>query len=282
MSIHEVVKGAMKEHKSKIELTQWATMSSVASLVYSEYIRRIRQKLKPVHAVFVPSIHTVMEFMDKDGQFMSFMSEKFIDLILEDTLFTKYKDAPEFQMFSGNNVEILKTIMDLYIIPNLSARIPATISKKFGIGTEQQLIRESPEIDLFERRPIDDIQMMYLTHQFVLQMLALMPTVKKEAELPEENINISLADNEVISISNDNAICTIHFDESIISNPAVNQLLSFVTNTTFTRIPKGDIIGMKDDRPITFKVTTGPFNQVAITRFGEIAKPQPEANDNQP
>ena len=44
MQINQLIKDVMKNHKQKIELIQWAIMNGVASLIYSEYIRRIQQK----------------------------------------------------------------------------------------------------------------------------------------------------------------------------------------------------------------------------------------------
>ena len=38
MAINEIVKNALKTHKSKIEVTQWAIIDGVASLIYSEYV----------------------------------------------------------------------------------------------------------------------------------------------------------------------------------------------------------------------------------------------------
>ena len=51
MQIHQLVKNAIMEHKQKIELTQWAIISGISSLIYSEYIRRIKRKEVPVKMI---------------------------------------------------------------------------------------------------------------------------------------------------------------------------------------------------------------------------------------
>ena len=47
MTIHKIVEDAMIEHKDKIEMYQWAIISGVAILVYSEYISKIHKKSIP-------------------------------------------------------------------------------------------------------------------------------------------------------------------------------------------------------------------------------------------
>jgi hypothetical protein len=91
--------------------------------------------------------------------------------------------------------------------------------------------------------------------------------MKREVELPEENLKIMLAEDEILTIGNDNAITPIQFDDNIISNHRVYDLLTFVTNTSFTRIDGGSNIATKNKRTCEYSVTTGPFNQVAVTRL---------------
>ena len=74
---------------------------------------------------------------------------------------------------------------------------------------------ETWEIDLFNREPINDEQIDFIIEETVLQLLMLLPTMKKEIEIPEENINIKMSKDEILTIANENAICPIHFNSSI-------------------------------------------------------------------
>lgn len=275
MNIHEIVKDALKNHKNKIEITQWAMMSSISSLVYSEYLRRIVQKQVPVRIIMVPSIKYVDELLHPDGQFMQLLSEKFIDGISKNDAFMKYANAPELVMFQEENIEIMKTIFDLYIIPNISRRIPETICKKFGLNDEkQQTFRENREADLFDRKPINGDQLDYIIEETVLHLLTLIPTMKKDIEIPENNMSIQVGEDEIISIDHENAICAILLDDNIIENRSVIDLIKFVTSTNIEPMlvdldgNKREIAAVKKNGDIVkYLINTNVFNRVALIKL---------------
>lgn len=259
MNIHETISNVMKEHKNKIEITQWAVISSIASLVFSEYISNIRQKTKPVRKVLVPSIKYVNELLDPSSQFMKLLSDELVNGIVNNDLFKRYKDAPELILFNEENIDTLKTIFDLYMIPNISRRIPETISKKFQLNDEKnQLIQQDSSLDLFERKNITENQLEYIIEETVLQLLTIIPSIEKENESVENNkqFYISTDDDCAFTINNQEAICPIIFNKKILSNHDVIDLLNFVTSTS---IIKNEAAGMF--------LTTGLFNQVTITKF---------------
>lgn len=278
MNIHEIVKDAIKNHKQKIELTQWAIMSSISSLVYSEYLRGIVQKQVPVRILMVPSIKYVHELLNPDNQFMQLLSEKLIDGISKNNTFMKYADAPELVMFQEDNIEIMKTIFDLYIIPNISRRIPETISKKFGLDDEkQQTFQENREADLFGRKPLNDDQLNYIIEETVLHLLTLLPTIRKDIEIPENNMSIQVGENEIISIDHENAICAILLNDNIISNEAVIGLIKFVTSTNIESMlvdingNAKEIAAVKKNGDIVkYLINTNVFNRVALIKLHEI------------
>ena len=269
MEIHKLVKTALTEHKQKIELTQWAIISGISSLFYSEYIRRFRHKEVPVRMVLVPSIKNLSEFFKPESVFIETLSNNLIDVITNHPLIKQYSDAPELVMFKEDNIEIMKTIYDLYISPTITRRIPETISMKFGLNNpNQQMFKETWEIDLFDgRHQITHGHYKYIVEQIVLQLLMLLPTMKKEIEIPEDHINMHMCNNEILTISNDNAICPIHFTNNIINNESVIDLLSFVTNTNIHYIGGGDCCCQKNNCRVDYSVTTGIFNQVMLTRL---------------
>lgn len=258
MNIHETISNAMKDHKNKIEITQWAVISSIASLVFSEYISNIRQKTKPVRKILVPSIKYVNELLDPSSYFIRLLSDKLIEGIANNELLIKYKDAPEFVLFKEENIDTIKTIFDLYMIPNISRRIPETISKKFQLDDKNnQLIQQDSSLDLFERQCINDKQLDYIIEETALQLLMLAPSIEKENELVENNkeFYVPTADKFAFSINNQEAICPIIFNQNILNNDKVIDLLNFVTSTSM----------IKNEDNV--KLTTGLFNQVTITMF---------------
>lgn len=279
MEIHKMVKDALRDHKEKIELLQWAIISGIATLIYPEYLIRIKQKQTPVRRILLPPIKSVREIVHPEGEFMTYLSEHLIESIksrLNTTQFREYASAPEFALFCSNHdeIEILKTIFDLYMIPNISTRLPETIDRKFQIGDpEQQLMVESNDIDLFDRKcPIDDLSFDFLVEEIVLQLLTLIPTMKKEVELPESNIGIYLTESEVVTIGNEHGICPIHINKHIIENSGVRfNVLRFITNTNIEKMDWQENSMVKNDECVEYKMETGLFNQVAITRFKGIS-----------
>lgn len=269
--MNQLIKQAMKDHKQKIELIQWGIISGISSLIYSEYIKNIRQKQIPVRMVQIPSIKSVKRFLDPEFGFLQDLSYKFIDNIYNHKLFQKYHTAPEFILFNDENIEILKTIFDLYIIPNISRRIPEVIVRKFDLDNpKQQLFRESNEIDLFQGKLLNDEQYEFVVEESILQMLLLLPTMKKDIELIEDNSQIHLAEDEILTIGNEKAICPILLNDSIIRNESVIDLLKFVTSTEISYIGKEDERALKGDRQIEYFIKTNPFNQICITRLDGI------------
>lgn len=279
MEIHKMVKDALRDHKEKIELLQWAIISGIATLIYPEYLIRIKQKRTPVRRILLPPIKSVREIVHPEGEFMTYLSEHLIESIksrLNTPQFREYASAPEFALFCSNHdeIEILKTIFDLYMIPNISTRLPETISRKFQIDDpKQQLMVESSDIDLFDRKcPVDELSFDFLVEEIVLQLLTLIPTMKKEVELPESNIGIYLTESEVVTIGNENGICPIHINKHIIENSGVRfNVLRFVTNTNIEKTDWQENSMVKDDECVEYKMETGLFNQVAITRFKGIS-----------
>lgn len=277
MQIHQIIKNAMSQHKKKIELTQWAIISGVSSLVYSEYIRRIKQKSSPVRAILVPEIRVVQDLLNPEGHFINLLSENLIDRMVSHEMVKEYSIAPELVLFQEENIEVLKTLFDLYIIPNIVKKIPETIALKFGLdNSSQQMVRQDRDIELFERRPITDNQLQFVVDQSILQLLLLIPTMKKTIEIPEDNCKIFMNKNEILTIGNSNAICPIHINESIINNRSVIELLSFVTATNISKMENKTVGVQKNGHIVEYYVSTNMFNQVGITTFEGIELPTNE------
>lgn len=273
MQGNEQIKAAIREHRSKIEVFQWAVTSAVASLVYSEYISKMRQKTVPVRHVQVPAIKYVEELLAPNGKMMEYISDHLLDDIMNDELFQKYADAPELELFKEEYLDAWKSIFDLYVIQNISRHVPSTVAKKFGLDDDkQQLFRQSSEIDLFSRKPLASDRYSYLVHETVLQLLILLPSIEKTIITPENNQELDMSKSRILTIGNPNAICPIHLDCEIMVMSDTLKLIEYVTNSrsTSTYNPDSDIAAMVDDEIMEYRICTSPFNQTSITRLGKI------------
>lgn len=261
MMINNIVKNFLKEHKNEIEIIQWSIMSGVASLFYSEYIRRFKYRDVPVKSVLVPSIKNLNKYFTPTSEFMEILSNELINLISNHPLIKKYSNIPELIMFNNDNIEMMKTIYDVYISTNISRRIPETISIKFGLNDiNHQIFKESWEIDLFDNQAINIYQIDYIVDQIVLQLLILSSSIEKEVNIPDDNSNIIMSDDEILTIKNDNALCPIHFNENIINNKSVIDLLLFVTNTKINN-------KIYDNCIDKYLITSGITNKIELTKL---------------
>jgi hypothetical protein len=267
MEIHRLIKEVMTNHKAQIQLIQWAVTSGISSFVYSEYLRRLKQKITPIRLIMIPQIKTVDEFLKPENQFMSWLSDKLIDQIVRRDLFKQYSHAPDLSLFGNDNIEILKTILDFYIIPNAYREIPTIIRRKFDLeNPQQQVFRESRELDLFERKKISDYQFSFVVDEIILQLLLLIPTMKKNVELSENNEELYMNEDEILTIGSEKAICGIHFNTDIIENESVIDLLKFVTSTTIETCSRDRF----KDSFCKYRISTSPFNTVAIIQLKGI------------
>lgn len=263
MHIQEMVKNTIISNRQEIQLSQQAMISGVSSLIYSEYLRRIVQRDVPVKRILVPTIRSVREILDPKGPLMIRMSEQFIDSICCHNLFMKYADAPEFKIFNNENIEVFKTIFDLYISPNICRTIPDVISRKFCLlDDNQQMFVENREADLFDRQPINDDQFRFIIDETILHMMATIPSMNKNVDFPENKNLIAMDADKVMGINHENAICPIYINIDIVTNESVIGLLEFVTSTQV----------MMTHKPSTYRISTSPSNEVTVMTFHDIKR----------
>ena len=167
----------------------------------------------------------------------------------------KLLDRPEMSIFAADKLDMLYSVFDEYIIPNISKQIPKTITKKFGLDDEkQQLIREDRSIEMFKKYPIDNKMKEYIALQIALQFLTLKPDIKKTITDVESNTNIKLLMEKdiALSINHSTAICPIIINKKSFMYD-VNNLIMFVTGTTVC------------DNSLL--INTMPFNTVQLIQF---------------
>lgn len=264
MQIHQMIKEKIKEHKNKIELFQWAVISGISSYVYTEYIMNIRQKIKPTRKLLVPDIKFVINLLNPESKFMQRLSEHLIDSMINNNLFIEYKDAPELVMFNDDNIEIMKTIFDLYIIPNISRRIPEAMINKFGLNDpSNQDIIQNPDSVIFDEISRDYI-FEYLVEEITLQFISMLPTVKKTVKVPEDHTKIFLEKDEIIIIEHEKALCPIYINSNMIDNesPMMNKL-KFVSSTMIEEFTDGKIDN--------YMIQTNVFNEVSIIKLDGLS-----------
>lgn len=270
MQIQKMMKDMMTDHKQKIEIFQWAVMNGVSSLIYSEFIRRMKQKQVPTQYVMVPKISEVSSILKPDGPFMQKLSDELIDQMIDSELFAriKYTEVPELEIFTEDKLEILKTIFDLYIAQNVYRRIPEVIAKKFQIGSPEarSSIVESSEVSMFDGMEISRYFYNYIVESICSQLVILLPTINKSIRTPEDVKKIQLSKHDILIIEHKNAICPVMFTSEIFDNAGAMDLLSFVTNISVTKIDENNEnqAVMDDGQLMRYVVSSNPFNSVSI------------------
>lgn len=256
----------MTERKHEIELFQQAVISSVASLVFAEYISNIKNRDVPVQRVYVPPVKYVSELLDTDGHLLTMLSERLINDMICNRIFIAYaEDIPDLSLFKyKESRDKLNDVLRMYIIPNISKHIPDTIGTKFNVNGTTQSVYEDPSIDLFDRQPLSDDHFRYIADETALHLLLHADDVERYEHGPLDGMAHWMTTKEasngdfffksspamVLTINNQAAICPIHYNKYIIENP-VSELLNFVTSTQFNQ-----------DR-----VSTSQYNQVTITEL---------------
>lgn len=283
MQIHEIVKNTLTQHKNKIQLIQWSMISGISSLLYPAYLMAMKSKLKPRKLVLVPKIEQVVDLLNPDNDFIKTLSDIYVDRIKNHPLIQQFKDAPELMLFDDDHVEIMKTIYDLYITPNIVKRIPETIAKKFDLSNDkQQVFIEDKSIDYFGgRATLNDDEFKFIIDETVLQLLILMPTVKKHIEYPEQKKQMFMTDDEILIITNANGICPIMFSKDIYENKCIMDILSFVTNTNISDIEWQTKSLFKNNTVVVREASTDIFNEASLVTLEVIQDITEEDNGSE-
>lgn len=260
MELDQVTREQILKYKSRIEIIQWAFTSAIASIIYCEYLKNIRQQHKPTFRVLVPQVRRVQEILLIDGPLIEWVATGLIPKMMEDELMISHITAPELEPFTPEHIDELKNVLCQYMIPNIVRTIPDIIARKFSIGVESnQTFFEDSDIDLFDRDPAQSWITDYIAHEAVLQLLLLLPSLDSRRVHPESNVNLYLDCNDVLTVNCESAICPIHLDYPIISMEPVMDLFQFVLNTVISRW---------DTSAGGYVITSGVFNQLTITSIG--------------
>lgn len=255
-----------REHKSNIELFQMMTLQSFATLFHSYYISQFKQKYVPTHRIIVPSIRSFKDYINPKGEFMQNINKYFIDKImieLNSDKYKKYLKCPELILFNEENIETFKTIFDIYIIPNIYKYLPNSFINMFSLNDDsQQMFIENEEFIFDIEGYLKDDIFSYLVDETLLQLFAVLKSIKKEIILPENNNAILVGEKDIVTICNEKALSEILIDHDLYTKyPSIIKLLCFVSSTSICQIN----IPNKSE-----EYSTNPFNEVSITKLGDV------------
>lgn len=228
MMHYDVVKSYIEENRKPLGIIQSAFVNSVASLIYSEYIRLFKKVDKPVERVMVPSIHNVEMFLT-DSPFISKLKLYYIDnmkfLTKAFPFYDGYAGLDVFKLFEDDE---FKLIFNEHMIPNLKKYIPSIISQKFQLdGDGGQLFKQDRDVQLFGG-DISSEYSMYVGYESALWILMNDDDVEKE-EINDRGKQFTLYMDEVLSITDVNAICPIYFNYRICGLEKVMDIMKFIT-----------------------------------------------------
>jgi len=262
MNIDDMVRNMMDKHKNELQLFQLAVLSGIGSLVYSEYIRRIEQKTRPVVITMIPELRVVTEILHPASTLMRSLSDHLIDNMIRHKLMLKYMNAPELVLFKNENIEVLKTIFDVNIIYFIMEIVREKIYRKFRpTGHLAPSIRENRDIELFYGKPLNENHMDYILEQTVLHLLVSLQSMKKSVMASNRDNCFVMASEDILVVDNDQAITPICFNHHIFHNRTVFELLSFVTST--------DIREMRNEE-LRYLVSTSKSNKVKLVTLNGI------------
>jgi len=258
--LYDQIKNVTREKKDQIELLSRSLTSALAGLVYSEFVSCFRRVSLPTPRVLVPQIKTVVDLFEAEGPLVKFLTEKFItdltSLPLWRACLTKPEIRRDLDIFEEE--DIVRIILELSILPQLSKTIPGIIGAKFNqLNTPNLVYQQNPEICLFQRLRLSQPYLDYITQQTLIHMLMILPGIVRDSvDLGNGDNTIYLhADNSnFLAITNiELGIIPIYFNHELVKEVNLaTDLVAYVTSTQFSKISM---------EKVTF--STSPFNHAA-------------------
>lgn len=265
MGIHDTIKAAINDNKSEIEKLQWSLSSAVASIVYSRYLASFKNKMTPRRMILVPQIKQVTKLLSMNGGWANGISSDIIDTIKRQGMLELFSHAPEIQWLMNMDEDILNTLIEFYIMPNVGRVVPECISRKFQLGdTGNQMFFEDSTIDMYPTTILQPTQLEYIAMETMINFVLLSKSIDKSVAVPDQNrfFTADMKDFVIVCINHQNAICPIYINGTIASASAgvPNEILRdilFVTNTQMT---------IHEDSNY-YTMTSSPENDITIIRL---------------
>ena len=244
-------------NKNKIgwELFLRASMDAVGSLIFMEFITKSKSMDKPVRHIKIPPIRRVREIVSYNSPLMKGFANGILNgckVITDNPFWDGRKDQVNYRFTKiFDNPDEFNAIFASYVLPNIQHQIPATIVKKFGLDSKQQLFREDDTIDMFNRKYGQECIVSYIIEETILHFS--MSIGLETKEIDPENIDFDFTDVPIVSkknnpadgcseisshdvyvLMNKNAISPIFINtKMIMENQEIRDLISRATKTTF-------------------------------------------------
>lgn len=220
---------------------EYSVVNGVASLMYCEFIRKMRNVEIPVHHIDTPKIHDLRNLCSQNSELMKLLQDNIISAIKNDRTYNVYKDTTgnEWGIIEHDELsDYLEHWIDKIIIPNMG-RVASVIDQRFYGHSPNQTFRENREIEMFDKDTPLMSHVTYIANQAVCNYLCEKEnvlSVDHELNLNTDNA-FEVTDNDIIMVIDEMGVCPVYISLSTILNvPAWNRV-SFVTGIQSVEAP---------------------------------------------
>ena len=264
MGFSDNIKNVLKNNKKEIETFQLALTSAIGTIIFSECVSNFNQRMSPTRKIFIPELTSVEKILNPENEIMMDIADNLISDICELIDGMKLSNNPQFNIFFVNDHEVLKTILDIYILPNLYKSLIKVIVAKLSLDDpDNRLFIQDPEIKIFKDMNIGNFREVIVMETF-LHLINNAEGLNKTVVLLENVDDYAmLIDNtsEFISINNQNMISPIHLNVSLLSESYAEWFIKLTNFVTSTQITMHKIY--QNERTLT--LTSSPFNAVTVS-----------------
>lgn len=275
-----------KKHSERKKLFKIAVKRSISEILYAIYIQsfqKIYEEGTDRYKIHTPVTEEFLKILDLDGNFMQLCIEKLLPLFFNDTIFeTPFSRNESVRvLFRKVSTRLLcdEPIMDAIvrsfikcdIIKNLYDSFRDILKEKFQEGS---IFVEDPEITVLSisKLTMDELNELadYIREETFLNLLCLSTKTKRKTIPIRRNKYIEMTHDDILTINNPQLLFPVHFNSRIIQMPRIIDILSYVTNTTFTEQEFSSVaVACRDFTPIEYFVISGLENQVTLTEIME-------------
>ena len=264
MELQEKFNTIMTEHKSELESFEKAVLSGILTWIYMEYASSVKHlPNKDKLQLHVPLLKKVKDnILSKDTKFMKMLSNKLIDDIHKNESIQCCIDYPELSIFHHSKVpdsDIIKVIFDIEMINNISETIIKLLSVVYKLNDKSTNVVEDPNLEFCDNstwEPDDayDFVLNQIIHHLIIETKSFLTDKNTTIELLDNNFNVPLPDNFVVSVRSKELPCDVYFTPSIVSSRFYDDL-SVITNTN---------IKLAKDVNSVHILYSGQYNQVYV------------------
>lgn len=220
---------------------EYSVVNGAASLIYCEFIRKMRNVTTPVPHIDTPKIYDVMRLCNIDSELMELIKNNIVDAIKDDQTYNEYKSS------TVNKLDIIELDslseyrdhwINKMIIPQMG-QISSIIDQKF-YGHPNQTFRENREIELFNRANPTLSQVAYIANQAVCNYICSKENVLDESHKLTLDIHdtMEITPKDIIMLIDEMGICPIYISLPTLINDQCWPIIQFVTGIIATDVNK--------------------------------------------